>query len=318
MARTAHTVKQKEEIASHRPKPKRISARQNKSHGSEAIEGSHFDDGNLYHEEQPDDESDANADPKREAVKRTDAAIPLLALGKSVLPVGITQRTVPPPSLPVAPEHQLSPSAPTFSFPPANNLAPTNRQNPIPFQFRADVGSIPSPGQHYPSHPLPQHPHHVGIPGGPPHHPTRDQLLKMSLDELKELAAKRALSRPFIAETIRNKQKYVYPDHPHKVPCPARMMGPTHTYQNAFFIAPPSTPHGSELRCSHRFCRQNRIKFLYCGFCKTPVTRMKFDVRHAHQDKRGGDDQEAASILASLVGEQEDDTKYDTKEVEVM
>jgi hypothetical protein len=305
MARTAHTVKQKEEIASHRAKPNRISARQNTSHGAEGIEGSHFDDGNLYHDEQTEDESDANADPKREAVKRTDAAIPLLALGKSVIPVG------------VATEHQLSPSAPTFS----NNYAPTNRQNPIHFQLCADVGSIPSPGQQYPSHPPPQHPLHLGVPGAPPRYPTRDQLLNMSLDELKELAAKRALSRPFVAETIRNNQKYIYPDHPHKVPCPARMMGPTHTYQNAFFIVPPSTPHGSELRCSHRFCRQNRIKFLFCGFCKTPVTRMKFDVRHAHQNKRGGDDQEAATILASLVGEQEGDQptkQYDTKELKVM
>jgi hypothetical protein len=48
---------------------------------------------------------------------------------------------------------------------------------------------------------------------------------------------------------------------------------------------------------------------------------MKFDVRHAHQNKRGGDDQEAATILASLVGEQEGDQptkQYDTKELKVM
>ena len=303
MARTAHTVKQKEEIASR--KSKRVSAKQYRDHDSEGIDASQFEDADLEPSDLTDD-SEATADPNREA-ERTDAVIPLLALGKSVLPVETPQRTLP--TAPV-PGNRSSPGKlqpHPVAHSPTGNLLTTNGpngQHTNSFLYQSLQNPIPLPGQIFTSH---QYQQNSGSSMTLLRHPTRDQLLSMSLDELKELAARRALSRPFIAETIRNKQKYVYPDHPHKVPCPARMMGPTHTFQNAFFVVPPTTPHGSELRCSHRFCRQNRIKFLYCTYCKAPVTRMKFDIRHAHKDKSGGDDQEAASILASLVGEQSND-----------
>lgn len=312
MARTAHTVKQKEEIASR--KSKRISAKQQcREHlDTEGIDASQFEDADLEPSDITDD-SEAPTDPNREA-ERTDAVIPLLALGKSVLPVDAPHRTLP--STPV-PGNRLSPGKPppphTVAHSPTDNMLTINGpngQHTTSFLYQSNPTPIPLPGQVYTGH---QYQQHAGPSATLLRHPTREELLGMSLDELKDLAARRALSRPFIAETIRNKQKYVYPDHPHKVPCPARMMGPTHTFQNAFFVVPPTTLHGSELRCSHRFCRQNRIKFLFCAYCKAPVTRMKFDIRHAHKDKSGGDDQEAASILASLVGEQNNDQETITQ-----
>lgn len=309
MARTAHTVKQKAEIVSR--KSKRISERHMQGDESEGSDEPQSEDtADLELSEQACD-SDSNRDPTREA-ERKNAAIPLLALGKSILPCSALQRTGP--SLAGAKLSSGQSTSPPVALAcqPVSNISiiatnEQNRQHPMPFQYQSSTNAAPHPGQDLPGHSSPLQPHHAGVPGVTVSHPSRDQLLNMTLDELKELAAKRALSRPFVAETIRNKQRYVYPDHPHKVPCPARMMGPTHTHQNAFFVIPPTTPHGSELRCSHRYCRQNRIKFFYCNYCKMPVTRMKFDIRHAHKDKRAGDDQEAASILASLVGEQEEE-----------
>ena len=70
-----------------------------------------------------------------------------------------------------------------------------------------------------------------------------------------------------------------------KFPCPAKKMGPAHNRATAYFIIPPNSPHGMPLICSHALCRRGRLKFVYCKYCRQPVSRMKFDERHAHPEQ---------------------------------
>jgi len=68
-------------------------------------------------------------------------------------------------------------------------------------------------------------------------------------------------------------------------PCRARRMGPTHTFQTAYFRISPETPHGSDLFCSHLECREEGVKFRYCKYCRIPVAKRNFRNRHSHHVK---------------------------------
>lgn len=54
--------------------------------------------------------------------------------------------------------------------------------------------------------------------------------------------------------------------------------------QTAYFAIPEGTPHGSDLICSHQFCREQGVKFQFCAYCQCPVAKRNFRNRHLHID----------------------------------
>lgn len=67
------------------------------------------------------------------------------------------------------------------------------------------------------------------------------------------------------------------------VPCRARGMPLDHHSLTAYFqISQEKTPHGDNLYCSHRYCRDGGIKFRYCSHCKIPAAKRNFSTLHAH------------------------------------
>lgn len=44
--------------------------------------------------------------------------------------------------------------------------------------------------------------------------------------------------------------------------------------------------HGKELVCSFPQCRDSGIKFCYCAYCRVPVARRNFRLRHHHADAK--------------------------------
>jgi len=65
--------------------------------------------------------------------------------------------------------------------------------------------------------------------------------------------------------------------------CNSTNMGESHNEENAFFnIHSTLTTHGSELICSHLWCSELGVKFLYCSVCALPVERQDFEAKHLH------------------------------------
>ncbi|KAL3925806.1 MAG: hypothetical protein SGILL_000154 [Bacillariaceae sp.] len=71
-----------------------------------------------------------------------------------------------------------------------------------------------------------------------------------------------------------------------QVPCRARGQPPEHDYMTACFTLKKNEKHGKELVCSFRQCRDSGIKFCYCAFCRVPVARRNFRLRHHHSDAK--------------------------------
>ena len=55
--------------------------------------------------------------------------------------------------------------------------------------------------------------------------------------------------------------------------------------QTAHFIIPRDIQHGQDLICSHEACRNGGVKFCYCTFCRIPVAKRNFRIRHIHADE---------------------------------
>jgi hypothetical protein len=108
----------------------------------------------------------------------------------------------------------------------------------------------------------------------------------LSMEDLKDMSSKRARESKDIAARIlaEDKEKQQSPED-NRYPCPAKKMGPAHNKNTAHFSVPPKSPHGMPLICSHALCRKGRLKFVYCKYCNQPVSRMKFDDRHAHPEQ---------------------------------
>jgi hypothetical protein len=108
----------------------------------------------------------------------------------------------------------------------------------------------------------------------------------LSMEALKDMSSKRARESKDIAARIlaEDKEKQQSPED-NRYPCPAKKMGPAHNKNTAHFNVPPKSPHGMPLICSHALCRKGRLKFVYCKYCNQPVSRMKFDDRHAHPEQ---------------------------------
>ena len=129
----------------------------------------------------------------------------------------------------------------------------------------------------------------------------------LSMNTLKEMSRKRARERDEIAAKImaegQNKKCALTPSNNSVHSCPAKKMDISHNRNNAYFVIKPDTNHGTALVCSHALCRMGRTKFVYCKFCEMPVSRMKFDERHAHPEQlllafAGGPEDGAAGVTA--------------------
>mmetsp|Transcript_14157 Transcript_14157/g.16244 ORF Transcript_14157/g.16244 Transcript_14157/m.16244 type:complete len:322 (+) Transcript_14157:67-1032(+) len=110
----------------------------------------------------------------------------------------------------------------------------------------------------------------------------------MSIETLKGISIERSrLSKEIAARIIAEDTKdlSVTPEG-NRYPCPAQKMGPAHNKNTAFFHIPTekSKQHGLPLICSHALCRKRRLKFVFCKYCNAPVSRMKFEERHAHPE----------------------------------
>lgn len=68
------------------------------------------------------------------------------------------------------------------------------------------------------------------------------------------------------------------------VPCRARGMPSDHNFRTAHFIIPRDIQHGQDLVCSYPACRDLGVKFRYCLFCRVPVAKRNFCLRHSHSD----------------------------------
>ena len=56
--------------------------------------------------------------------------------------------------------------------------------------------------------------------------------------------------------------------------------------QNAYFTMRKNERHGKELVCSFPACRDSGIKFCWCSYCRVPVARRNFRLRHHHADMK--------------------------------
>lgn len=54
--------------------------------------------------------------------------------------------------------------------------------------------------------------------------------------------------------------------------------------QSAHFVLPKNIKHGQDLVCSYAACRDGGIKFRYCLYCRIPVSKRNFRLRHHHID----------------------------------
>lgn len=108
----------------------------------------------------------------------------------------------------------------------------------------------------------------------------------LSMETLKDMSTRRAQQCKDIAARILAQGRKEKPSHENNCfPCPAKKMGPGHNRSTAFFSIPAGSPHGMPLICSHAVCCKGRLKFVYCYYCNQPVSRMKFDERHAHPEQ---------------------------------
>lgn len=108
----------------------------------------------------------------------------------------------------------------------------------------------------------------------------------LSMETLKDMSTRRARQCKEIAARILaqgRREKHSLENN--RFPCPAKKMGPAHNRDTAFFSIPLQSPHGMPLICSHAMCCKGRVKFVYCYYCNQPVSRMKFDERHAHPEQ---------------------------------
>jgi hypothetical protein len=111
----------------------------------------------------------------------------------------------------------------------------------------------------------------------------------LTMETLKDMSTRRARESKDIAARIlaedKARQKSKISPENNMFPCPAKKMGPAHNRNTALFAIPVGSPHGMPLLCSHAMCRKGRLKFVYCRYCHQPVSRMKFDERHAHPEQ---------------------------------
>jgi hypothetical protein len=108
----------------------------------------------------------------------------------------------------------------------------------------------------------------------------------LSMETLKDMSTRRAQQCKDIAARILAQGQKEKPSHENnRFPCPAKKMGPAHNRVTAFFSIPAGSPHGMPLICSHAVCCKGRLKFVFCFYCNQPVSRMKFDERHAHPEQ---------------------------------
>lgn len=56
--------------------------------------------------------------------------------------------------------------------------------------------------------------------------------------------------------------------------------------QTAYFTIKKNEKHGRELVCSFPGCRDGGVKFCYCNYCRVPVARRNFRLRHHHVDAK--------------------------------
>jgi hypothetical protein len=54
--------------------------------------------------------------------------------------------------------------------------------------------------------------------------------------------------------------------------------------QTAHFVLPKGVEHGQDLVCSYPVCRDGGVKFRYCLFCRIPVAKRNFRLRHNHAE----------------------------------
>ena len=111
----------------------------------------------------------------------------------------------------------------------------------------------------------------------------------LTMETLKDMSTRRAresqdIAARILAEDKARQQSKSSPEN-NMFPCPAKKMGPAHNRNTALFAIPLGSPHGMPLLCSHALCRKGRLKFVYCRYCHQPVSRMKFDERHAHPEQ---------------------------------
>jgi hypothetical protein len=137
----------------------------------------------------------------------------------------------------------------------------------------------------------------------------------LSIETLKDMSSQRAKESKDIAARIlaEDKEKQKSPENNH-FPCPAKKMGPAHNRNTAFFSIPLGSLHGMPLMCSHALCRKGRLKFVYCKYCNQPVSRMKFDERHAHPEQLLM--AFADNTIAKTEGDDESDAEESTEEFE--
>ncbi|KAL3922332.1 MAG: hypothetical protein SGILL_002265, partial [Bacillariaceae sp.] len=55
-----------------------------------------------------------------------------------------------------------------------------------------------------------------------------------------------------------------------------------HNIKTAYLLVPSNVTHGDELKCSYPACAEAGVKFCYCAYCRSPVARRNFRVRHHH------------------------------------
>ena len=66
------------------------------------------------------------------------------------------------------------------------------------------------------------------------------------------------------------------------VPCRARRMPLDHNFKTAHFAIPEDVQHGADLVCSYSACRDGGVKFRFCSWCRIPVAKRNFRMRHDH------------------------------------
>jgi hypothetical protein len=113
-------------------------------------------------------------------------------------------------------------------------------------------------------------------------------LLSLGKDILERHESRSMISQKIAAKILDESKKaeqLLMTDRAHdRYPCPAKKMGPSHNRTTAYLKILPNTPHGMPLLCSHALCRKGRLKFVFCQYCNQPVSRMKFEQRHAHPE----------------------------------
>ena len=61
-----------------------------------------------------------------------------------------------------------------------------------------------------------------------------------------------------------------------------------HNIKTAFLLISENVQHGDELKCSYPACAEQGVKFCWCSYCKAPVARRNFRVRHHHAYQAAG------------------------------